>query len=640
MPMGAAEFEELVARLELFSRQNPGGYRLRVAALALLLYVYVLAVLILLLGLGFAVFAVLWQAKSAYFLSFKLALPLAILAYLILRSFLIRFSPPRGVMVSAEDSPKIFELLLEIKGKLDCPRIEAVYLNSEFNASIYSMPRLGFLGAHKHYLCLGLPLMQSLSPEQFRAVLAHEMGHLSGNHGKFSSWIYSVRSASLQLLEVVREQSMLGNFVFKVFLEWYCPLFNAYSFVLIRQHEYEADKCAAEIFGTKTAALSLINSELKNRYVDLKYWKELFKNLDETPMPPSHPFRDLSELMVNGQMDPEAYKWYQQALARRTGSSQSHPSLRDRIKAISELGDCENLENLSEEELRKAWAIDTSAAQEYFEAKLPDFEQRLDIAWHNAFDQNWRCLYGERIEARNQLHKLEQKMQTEQLSNDELLQRAQLYFQLKPSIESIPVLRNTLLVMPDNASLNYNLGERLLADGDLSGIDYLEKVISLKPVYGLELCEIIYQHLMDEGKEEQAAVYLDRTFKYRNELDKAARERAGLKDGDKYYYKKLADQELLEILKHFPRYQEIKQAFLVCKEVSTFVERPFYILVLEISYPIFKVVSSDAKKQLVQTLGALVALPSEGYVIEIGWAPNKLKKFLHDNPECRIFKRY
>lgn len=53
--------------------------------------------------------------------------------------------------------------------------------------------RLGVLGWHVNYLILGLPLMQAVSPEQFRAIVAHELGHLSRNHSRFAGWIYRVR---------------------------------------------------------------------------------------------------------------------------------------------------------------------------------------------------------------------------------------------------------------------------------------------------------------------------------------------------------------------------------------------------------------------------------------------------------------
>ena len=66
-------------------------------------------------------------------------------------------------------------------------------IDDEFNACIVQIPRFGLFGGARNYLVIGLPLMQTLTVEQFAAVLAHEYGHLSGAHGHFSAWIYRLR---------------------------------------------------------------------------------------------------------------------------------------------------------------------------------------------------------------------------------------------------------------------------------------------------------------------------------------------------------------------------------------------------------------------------------------------------------------
>ncbi len=645
MPMTGEEFQNLVASLEKLARTRPGQYKFRVAALALLSYLYIITILLSASAACVSLIMVCMEAHGSYALVLKLGLPIALLGFFICRSFWIKFAPPVGIPISATDSPKIIELLNELRSKLDCPKIDGVFLNADFNASVYSMPTFGFLGSHKHYLCLGLPLMQSLSPEQFRAVIAHELGHLSGSHGKFGSWIYSVRSTSAQLLDAVRKESALGSFIFKRFFEWYYPYFNAYSFVLIRQHEYEADKRSAEVSGKDAACLSLINCELKNRYVDLKYWKELFKNVDESPDPPKTPFHDLSELMLRASMDRDAYKWYREALRRKTSTTQSHPALADRIQAItltalpSRAGlRLLNYADLTEDDLRDVWRIEKSAAQEYFQNSLVELEKRMDIAWHHAYDGNWKMLHHERSEAKKRLEVLEKKHDSEKLTNEELLQLAQLSVQLKQAEEAIPILKEAVERVPDDLSLNYNLGERLLSAGDLSGIEILDRVMALQPIFGLELCEIIYQHLMDQGMEEEAQGYLNKSFAYRDELQIAARERAGLKPSDRYKACEVDERKLEAILASFKSFPQIKRAYIVCKDVSTLSDRPFYVLVVEVKFPWYLLVSADEKAKTIKALSNNIALPSEGYIIEMSWAPRNLKNALKELPETLIYE--
>lgn len=640
--MTAEEFEALIASLEELAKRDPLAYKVRVAALAILAYAYVLFILCLIAAIILAcVVIVLSQAKLTIYFQFGgYQIGFVVLYLLVLfvcRSFLVRFAPPKGVPVLSIESPKIFELVNDLGQKLECPKIDGVYLNADFNASVYSMPELGLFSNHKHYLCVGLPLMQSLSPEHFRAVLAHELGHLSGNHGKFASWIYEVRASSAQLLEIVRKQSAIGGFLLKKFFEWYYPYFNAYSMVLIRQHEYEADRCAAEISGPKAAALSLINCEIKNRYVDLKYWKEMFKHVSDSPFPPPAPFHDLSEVMKSTSMDPDAYKWYQEALCRKTSTAQSHPALKDRIKAIAELQGDQSLENLSEEELRICWELEKSAAQEYLQGRLADYERRMDTAWHHAYDGNWKMLYQERVKSKKQLDEYEKRSPAE-LTDDELLHRAQLYVELRSTEEAIVVLREALKRMPDNVVLNYNLGERLILNGDREGVKVLERVIELKPVYGLELSEIIYQHLMDIGDEKEAKIYLARSFRFKQEMQKAAKERAGLKASDRYKSHEMDERELGLIVKQIAAVPSVSRAFLVCKDVKTLSDRPFYVLIIEVKFPFYRLIDLDERNSIVRSVSKAISLPSEGYVIDMNWAPANLKKALKKIPNALIYK--
>ena len=73
-------------------------------------------------------------------------------------------------------------------------------LTGDFNAAIVQHPRFGIFGGTRNYLMLGLPLMQSLSPAEFQAVVAHEFGHLWGAHGRFGAWIYRLRTGWARLL--------------------------------------------------------------------------------------------------------------------------------------------------------------------------------------------------------------------------------------------------------------------------------------------------------------------------------------------------------------------------------------------------------------------------------------------------------
>ena len=176
---------------------------------------------------------------------------------MLVRSLWVRIPAPVGIPLRKEQAPALFETALRLSRDVRAPQVHEVILDGSFNASVVQIPRLGVLGWSRNYLTVGLPLMDALTPEQFEAVLAHELGHLARAHGRFRAWIYRLRTSWTQLAENLRKQGRRSWFIFARFFEWYGPLFGAYTLVLARSQEYSADRHSAEAVGATIAADAL-----------------------------------------------------------------------------------------------------------------------------------------------------------------------------------------------------------------------------------------------------------------------------------------------------------------------------------------------------------------------------------------------
>lgn len=331
--MTEERWRELAQRLESVARERPRAYRLRVAALAALGYGYLLGMLVVLLA---ATALVVLAALTGHALLIKLALPLGALALAVVRSLWIRLPAPTGLALSRENAQPLVAMLEELRKELGAPRAHRVLLDGDLNAGIVQVPRLGGLGGSGNYLVIGLPLLQALSPDEFRAVLAHELGHLSGNHGRFSAWIYRLRSSWTRLLDRLEETRRAGAGLFLAFFRWYAPYFNAYSFALARAQEYEADRMAAEAAGAPTAARALVRLELSARYLHGSYWPGLYGRARREPEPPADPFTPLAQLLPEAAGHAEASTWLEDALRRPTDAADTHPALSERLAALGQ----------------------------------------------------------------------------------------------------------------------------------------------------------------------------------------------------------------------------------------------------------------------------------------------------------------
>ena len=190
--MDQADFVHLVRLSEHASADNSRAYRRSVAAFAALGYAWVLGCLLLAVGLVAWVLPQLLHGRFKFWMV-SLLIAAGGLLWVSLRALWVRLEPPDGVEVTALQAPELFDALARIRRKIKGPPIHKVWLNDEFNASIQQVPRYGLLGGAVNHLTIGLPLLMALDRPRFLAVLAHEYGHLRGDHGRFAAWIYRTR---------------------------------------------------------------------------------------------------------------------------------------------------------------------------------------------------------------------------------------------------------------------------------------------------------------------------------------------------------------------------------------------------------------------------------------------------------------
>src|SRR6185312_13629182 len=280
---------------------------------------------------------IVWGAAVSHMLLLlgKIGWALLVLIYLVLRAMWVRLEPPQGRVLTSRAFPALFRLIEELRAKGRAPRVDRVLLTGDFNAAIVQHPRFGIFGGTRNYLLLGLPLMQSLSPAEFRAVVAHEFGHLSGAHGRFGAWIYRLRTGWARLLSALQAHNHWGSALFTRFFNWYAPLFGAYSFVQARQQEYEADRMSVAAVGREATASALLRVNMQGEFLAETFWPAIFKRADADPAPPMSPFSILGPSLKLRDPTATPDRTLARALAQRTGYGDTHPCLADRLKAIA-----------------------------------------------------------------------------------------------------------------------------------------------------------------------------------------------------------------------------------------------------------------------------------------------------------------
>ncbi|MBO1012070.1 M48 family metallopeptidase [Achromobacter sp. SD115] len=369
-----------------------------------------------------------------------LALPLPFAGWAMLRlPFAAR--PPAaedGIRLRAEDAPALFREIEQVRARLGAPALDAVYLNSEFNASIRQHRQL--LGRTRNVLWLGQPLLEMLSADACRAILAHECAHIAGSHGRYASRVYFARLQWQEAARQLERRKGLSTGPLRLFMNWHVPRFLAASLGFARECEYEADAQSAQACGAAAAANALVAVSLQARALR-EYWPAAYAQaVDAQPPSPHARLAGHAELAFPRD-EAEAQAWLDQALCRPTTGDDTHPSLSDRLAALHALDPLHTTaspeqrdtgpsrQNAIQTPATRAAPASTNplpwrrasptAAEEWLGDQRLPLAQTLDASQRDAIEQTARELRNERDEAIAGHHDLMRKQRLRALSADE-----------------------------------------------------------------------------------------------------------------------------------------------------------------------------------------------------------------------------
>lgn len=336
--MSDEEFGWLVARLEAQSANGPAAFRARVLLISCAAYFMLFAFFLIngaLLYWGYSTVRAHGFNRLAFTLTVFALMSLPIY-YVTLRTLLMRLPPPEGRAISRTEAPVLFELLDKMRAKLAGPPIHHVLVDAEYNASICQLPRWGLIGPTVNYLVLGLPFMLGQPTAEMMATVAHEYGHLCGAHGKLQAWVYRQRQTLGAIYERVENSDNGGLWLgaMERALHAFMPYFYAYTFVLSRQDEYEADRAAGRLVGVDTAASSLIRSMLCGRWFYQDFWTTLYRQANVRERPAFMPYQSMSTAFRMSHDEWASSARLKLAWDATSDVADTHPCLRERVEAL------------------------------------------------------------------------------------------------------------------------------------------------------------------------------------------------------------------------------------------------------------------------------------------------------------------
>jgi Zn-dependent protease with chaperone function len=629
--MKREKYEQIADKAEQLYRQHPALYKTLLVSMAFFGYAYILFILLLALALFILLLA---AALSGHFSTPVVFL--GILIWLLLRALWIKLPPPFGLCIAKNDAHELVSMIEQVCTELQAPAVSEIVLTGAFNAGVSQLPRLGIFGWHKNYLAIGLPLLFSVSPEQFKAVLAHEFGHLYGSHAKFGIWIYRIDRTWQQVIHNFSARRSAAVFIFLPFYKWFVPRFSAFAHVQNRRHEFEADRFSVHIAGKDNTVAALIRIHFFGELFDEKFWSDIYKLADSQTSLPS-PYEKMPGFVENFNDYTVADFAIRRALRHTSEGADTHPALAERISAI--VGCSPDTDSAKEQFVQTCFLKRQNAFDFFFGDRAQKIISDIDGLWKKAVKSDWEQRHVFMKKQHDELSALETKAASQKLNAEESSQLAHLTETILGPQKALPLYQQIVASHPDNMPALFAVGRLLLQNKDDAGLPLIEQVMEKVPSSRLSGCQLLAKFHYDLGDLEKSQSW---RFKMEDEYGTKADadyERAHITVRDKFLPHDLSQDTLSKLCAQLSDVTTTIRVCLVKKVVKNLPDEPCYVLLVQRVVPWWRWSESRsaAKKnqELLKELFEKVNVPLHTYVFVV--SGRELYKKIKKVPSALVF---
>lgn len=568
--MTVQEFETLVNKLEKQASANPKLYRFKVIMLTGLGFGYVALFLSLFLFLMAISIAMIADGNFT-FGNVKVLLLTGTLSFFIIKALIVKMEMPEGYYLQREEAPKLFEMIESLRHKLNTPHIDKIVLDSEFNASVAQISAYGMFGKKRNVLVIGIPLLTALSQQQFTAVLAHELAHISNSDTALGARIYRLRMSWGRLLHSLEENEQFGTFIFKKFFQWFYPRFDAYTFAMARQEEYEADRSAAAVTSPQAMGEALAVTSVAAPYFYRDFYSELFEECAKTNSVPQ-PYSNFSE-KYQTLSDQKANHYFDEQLAEESYMTDTHPCLKDRLSA---LGAAAQLPERQQE-----------SALDYFFAFPGRVLSDFNSMWVDYNQDTWK----EEIDNFNDSKQRYEELSNKQVSSlEELLEKAYLTAEFNSLEAAIPFYEEIAAKYSQDqrtAGALLTLGEHYLESKETAekGIQLINHGASYDWELRLPALDLLCGYYYETEQSDLFEQTREELEKWEEIVEASNEECDFIQPTDHFTTHDKERKEILAGMNQLAQFREITKAYLVRKQITSIPERKQYVIGLDLALP-------------------------------------------------------
>lgn len=513
MPLTHQDYQKLVRRLEQLAELEPARFRsvvrraTRVGQVAYFLFVAQLVVALL---LALALTPVPSLSVGCWVLLY--ALSAALKAMILARRD--ELPEPEGIFLSRHGTPAIHAEVEAIGRRLGLTEPVEVYLNHRDQASAMRASRRPSGGRRGPCILLGLPLLDGLSVDQARALVAHELGHLAQPDDATALGV--IRRRWERAAELMRSCRVLPSDLLEPFLRRYRPWHDAVYFVALRRSELWADAGSAAITTPHLSAgallrIAVIQAELSP--VINSHVRRLAAELPEPPEDLSSYAARLAEGLPEG--DRDRFLW--RAMTTWPGDRDTHPTYGDRLARLGVAVD--------EALFAAAGQAVEPASRDWLGEARASLAFQLTAEWRERVRADWAESHEQLCRTAARAAALDSIGAQRQLTCDELWELADLALQRHGREAALPRCEEILDRDPTHyAALNLKC-ELLAIEGDARAPEVIPRLMDHGPRGTMQACGLLAWFYRGGGRRDAAEAYASYYHTTRGEVEAGEAER-------------------------------------------------------------------------------------------------------------------
>lgn len=465
---------ELIESLNSFQHRSAKLYLAMVAGFAvlgvsLILFFPVLSLLLIIS----AITSVVTMESFSELIPLIYQLPLAGLSgYLFYEFITLELDSPKAseiyITLNKKKTPKLITLIEELEQHFNINHIDSILITDQFDISIHNTPQYCIPQLGHTSLQIGLPLMQTVSATQFKALLARRIGQLSLTTNKITGRINLFQDQLQQYLSTCQKNTHWFLKPFFYIIRSYQNIFNAVAFYAIRMEELTADQYALDIIDDDEFSQTLSQTLIASDYLKNIFWVSMYKLQRQYPNKMIFPHANMAISFAQSIKTKSSQELIEQQFQKLNDFQSPVPLLRTRLYEIGY------------ESYKLPEPFSTTAAQIYLDSALPKVTRIFDKLWLQRL-QTQRETSAQLNSNEQRLNLLTTKIQQQPLSADETWEFAVLTEKITGYHAAIPIYKKILERNPMHAKAMFAIGRILLSYNDATGLDALDKAIFLEP---------------------------------------------------------------------------------------------------------------------------------------------------------------